>query len=95
LPFASIEETVTDSARHELGKLRWRCRRGMKELDVLLMRYMERHYATASHAQQQAFRGLLEAPDPLIYAYCLGRRTPPTPALSSLIESITEGSSAP
>jgi len=25
----------------DLGKLRWRCRRGMKELDVLLSRYVE------------------------------------------------------
>jgi antitoxin CptB len=86
---------VTHPARHDLGKLRWRCRRGMKELDVLLLGYMERQYASASHAQQQAFRGLLEAPDPLIYAYCLGRQIPPTPVLSSLIQSITEGSSVP
>ena len=86
---------MTDPARHELGKLRWRCRRGMKELDVLLLRYMERRYVTAGHAEQQAFRGLLDAPDPLIYAYCLGRLTPSTPILSSLIQSITEGPSVP
>jgi succinate dehydrogenase flavin-adding protein (antitoxin of CptAB toxin-antitoxin module) len=24
----------------DLGKLRWRCRRGMRELDVLLTRYV-------------------------------------------------------
>jgi antitoxin CptB len=67
----------------------------MKELDVLLLRYMERCYESASHAEQEAFRGLLEAPDPLIHAYCLGRQTPPTPLLSSLIRSITEGRPAP
>jgi len=32
----------------ELGKLRWRCRRGMKELDVLLARYMDERFCSAS-----------------------------------------------
>ena len=75
-------------ASQELGKLRWRCRRGMKELDLLLIRYVEAHYRTAPSAQQEAFRALLEAPDPLIYAYCLGGERPPAP-LSTVVEQIT------
>jgi len=73
----------------ELGRLRWRCRHGMKELDVLLTRYVERHYAAATPAAQRAFLELLEAPDPLIYAYCMGQALPPTPLLSSIIERLT------
>ena len=49
-----------------LGKLRWRCRRGMKELDLLTLSYLERHYPTASAAEQQAFADLLEVQDPLL-----------------------------
>jgi len=78
----------------DLGKLRWRCRRGMKELDVLLTRYVEEEYREASHAQQETFRQLLDAPDPVIYAYCVGQERPPTDLLSSLIERITLRSSA-
>jgi antitoxin CptB len=74
----------------ELGRLRWRCRRGMRELDVLLRRYVDERYACASCEQQEAFRELLDAPDPLIHAYCLGLEAPPTPALASLIGLITE-----
>lgn len=33
---------MTDTTRQNLGRLRWRCRRGMKELDVLLVRWLER-----------------------------------------------------
>jgi antitoxin CptB len=77
----------------ELGKLRWRCRRGMKELDVLLARYVDEEYCDAPDAQQEAFRALLDAPDPVIYAYCLGQERPPTDVLSSLIERLTLGSS--
>jgi antitoxin CptB len=75
----------------DLGKLRWRCRRGMKELDVLLRRYVDERFATASTAEQQAFESLLDAQDPVIYAYCLGQR--PVPAhLQGLIRVITAGS---
>lgn len=75
----------------EIGKLRWRCRRGMKELDVLLTRYVDEQYRHATAAHQKAFRELLDAQDPLIYAYFLGQETPPEAVLSSLIERITAG----
>lgn len=73
----------------ELGKLRWRCRRGMRELDELLTRYLDEQYSHAPAAQQSAFRDLLESPDPLIYAYFLGRHTPSDPILSLVLERIT------
>jgi antitoxin CptB len=73
----------------DLGRLRWRCRRGMKELDVLLTRYVEEQFRDAPAAHQEAFLELLEAQDTLIYAYCLGQERPPTALLSSLIERIT------
>jgi len=73
----------------ELGKLLWRCRRGMKELDILLTRYLEEQFCDAPAAHQEAFRTLLEAPDTEIYGYLLGQRRPPTALLSSLIERIT------
>jgi antitoxin CptB len=73
----------------ELGRLRWRCRRGMKELDVLLTRYVEERYGAASPAARRAFLELLEAPDPVIYAYCMGQAHPPTSILSSVVEQIT------
>jgi antitoxin CptB len=75
----------------EIGKLRWRCRRGMKELDVLLTRYLDERYRDATPDEQQAFRRLLDAQDPLLYAYFLGRAVPPDAVLSSLLERITAG----
>ena len=72
----------------EAGRLRWRCRRGMKELDILLTRYLDECYGTASTDEQQAFQHLLETQDPVIYAYCLGQERPPE-HLAVLIERIT------
>jgi antitoxin CptB len=78
------------AASREIGKLRWRCRRGMKELDLLLLRYVEEQYCEAPSAHQEAFRALLDAPDPVIYGYCLGGERPPSPLLSSVIQRITQ-----
>jgi antitoxin CptB len=78
------------AASREFGKLRWRCRRGMKELDLLLLRYVEEQYREAPRAHQEAFRALLEAPDPVIYAYCLGGERPTSPLLSNVIQRITQ-----
>jgi antitoxin CptB len=57
--------------------LRWRQRRGMKELDVLLERYFRRHYETASAAERDAFARLLEREDPEIWLWVVGQQDPP------------------
>jgi antitoxin CptB len=77
-----------ESGSEERGKLRWRCRRGIKELDVLLERYMDQRFCGASTREQEAFRQLLETEDTIIYAYCLGAERPPE-RFRELIERIT------
>ncbi|NHA15261.1 succinate dehydrogenase assembly factor 2 [Thioalkalivibrio sp. XN279] len=72
----------------ELGRLRWRCRRGMRELDVLLMRYLERDWPQAGAAQRAAFADLLEWQDPEINALLVGRLAPDTEALASVLECL-------
>jgi antitoxin CptB len=72
----------------DLGKLRWRCRRGMRELDVLLARYVDERFCSASSLEQDAFWRLLDTQDAVLYAYCLGAERPP-PEFAALIERIT------
>ena len=72
----------------EHGKLLWRCRRGMKELDVLLTRYVNERFCGASNLEQTLFKELLETEDWVLYGYCLGGEKPP-PRLAALIERIT------
>lgn len=54
------------------SRLRWRCRRGMRELDELLSDFLDRHYDTSSAIDKQAFAALLELPDPQLHSYLLG-----------------------
>lgn len=55
----------------ELSKLRWQCRRGMRELDILLERYMQNVYADASRDEKSAFQQLLTLSDPELAGYLL------------------------
>lgn len=72
----------------EPGRLRWRCRRGMRELDVLLLRYLERDWPAASAGERAAFRSLLERQDPDVNALLLGRLAPESEELARVLESI-------
>lgn len=60
----------------EHARLRWRCRRGMRELDVMLLRYLERSWSTAASAERAAFAQLLELPDPELFGYLVGGLLP-------------------
>ena len=72
----------------EIARLRWRCRRGMRELDVLLMRYMDRHYPAATPEQQTAFESLLNLQDPEIVALLAGRIIADDRATRDIVERL-------
>jgi antitoxin CptB len=68
--------------------LLWRCRRGMKELDVLLGRYAAVALPTADAAERRLLARLLECPDPDLAGYFLGGQTPPEPQMAALVSRI-------
>ena len=72
----------------ELSRLRWRCRRGMRELDELLARYVERRLPQASPGERDAFASLLELPDPELFRYLVERPSTSAPADPTLIDVI-------
>lgn len=57
----------------QFKRLRWKCRRGMRELDGVLLRYLEQRYERAGGERQKAFQNLLEMQDPELYGLLLGR----------------------
>jgi antitoxin CptB len=68
----------------EAGRLLWHCRRGMKELDVLLERFAHRALPRASAEERRLFARLLALPDPLLAAYLLNDVPPAEPDLALL-----------
>ncbi len=70
------------------GKLRWQCRRGMRELDELLARYLDGAYDIATDTEKGAFQALLELPDPELIGYLLGSQVHNDSQLANVIETI-------
>ena len=71
-----------------LAAIRWKCRRGMLELDVLLERFVSRRYAGLSEAQRHDFLALLAAEDDLLWDWMTGRATPAEKGIAELVEQI-------
>ena len=69
-------------------RLSWRCRRGMKELDVLLERFVAGHYAALSEDDRRAFVQILDLPDPQLVDYFLADVTPADPRIARIVELI-------
>ncbi len=67
------DDSTTDRER---SRLRWQCRRGMKELDQLLTGYLDNGYDAAPEADKASFHALLELSDPELIGYLLQRREP-------------------
>jgi len=77
---------VSDDA--ELKRLRWRCRRGMRELDQLMTRYLDRAWAADSEAERGAFLRLLDCEDDMLWHWCMGHAEPPDAELATLVARI-------
>ena len=70
------------------GRLKWHCRRGMRELDVLLERYLAREYAGAPPPQKAAFETLLSLQDPEILALITGRVVADDDSLRDVVQRL-------
>ena len=62
----------------------------MKELDMVMTRYLDSCYAEADEADRQGFIFLLEMPDPDLYALLLGRQTSLNRNAEKVVRSIRD-----
>jgi antitoxin CptB len=67
--------------------LLWHCRRGTKELDVLLERFVQLHYVSASADERRAFERLISLPDPDLADYLFGY-APPAAGLEDIVARV-------
>lgn len=74
----------------DLDRIRWRCRRGLLELDLVLARFLERRFGALDEAQRRAFEELLDAPDGDLLDLALGRREP-APRHRAIVEMLRAG----
>lgn len=74
--------------------LRWRCRRGMLELDLLLNRFVDTDYAKLDAAEASLFHQMLDYPDPLLFDLLLGHMPSTDRNISRLVSRIRHAATA-
>lgn len=75
----------------ELNRLRWRARRGMLELDILLLDFLEQHYPVLPSSQQIAFGELLELGDSELWDMIQTGQSAAQPEQAKIIEWLRTG----
>ncbi|NYZ64198.1 succinate dehydrogenase assembly factor 2 [Luteimonas deserti] len=77
---------LSDTA--ELRRLRWRARRGMRELDQLFERWLDQRWSQSPEAGRAVFRRLLDCEDDRLWKWFLGQERPGDVELDALVAEI-------
>ncbi|MBX2849638.1 MAG: succinate dehydrogenase assembly factor 2 [Acidiferrobacterales bacterium] len=72
----------------EPKQLQWRCRRGVRELDVLLGQFLKDQYLQLDTIEKNAFERLLEVQDPTIMDWLFGKSSPDDKEISIIINKL-------
>ena len=79
-----MEQTI----HSEYNRLRWQCRRGMRELDEMLGLYLDTACAGLAESDRACFSRLLEYPDTLLLEVLMGRMIPTDTDVAQLVHNI-------
>jgi antitoxin CptB len=74
----------------EFKRMRWQCRRGMLELDLLLSEFLETRYPTLDPSTRKSFARLLEQPDQNLQRWLLGDGANVEPELQQIIQTLRD-----
>ena len=76
----------------ERSRLLWRCRRGLRELDLILQKFLAQHYADLSLEDKQLFNEFLDQSDDDLLSWLMGRSQPSNTAMARLVAQIRDAS---
>lgn len=76
------------AAASDLQRLRWQCRRGLRELDLLLQQFLDAQAGQLDAPTTAAVLRLLEYPDAVLLEWLLGRQIPSDTEVASLVQRI-------
>jgi len=87
----AIETTMPDKVD---SALRWRCRRGMLELDILLNDFLDKSYEQLTTQQKDTLDQMLDYPDQLLFDLFLGHMQSSDNSVSDLVQAIRQSITA-
>ena len=70
----------------EADRIRWQCRRGLLELDLVLAKFLDRHLENLSPGNLAALKRLLDYPDHDLWDFATGKMAPPDAELALIIK---------
>lgn len=73
---------------NDIAKIRWQCKRGMLELDLILLEFFDNKFLRLSAELQSDFIQLLSYPDPVLFAWLMGNSPAADFELSNIIQLI-------
>jgi antitoxin CptB len=73
-----------------LKRLRWRCRRGTRELDALLGGWLEARRDSIDAGELATFDALLDQQDPVLWDWLMGHAEPPRADWRAIVADIRE-----
>ncbi|MCU7959121.1 MAG: succinate dehydrogenase assembly factor 2 [gamma proteobacterium symbiont of Bathyaustriella thionipta] len=74
--------------QQDYQRLRWQCRRGMLELDLMLENYLQARYPDMSDVQKADFARFLKNPDQLLYDWLMEQQIPTDKKVAQLVADI-------
>lgn len=86
---------MTAPGQEEIRRLRWQCRRGMLELDHLLLRFLDLGYADLDAGRRDELAALLRQQDQDLSDWFMGRREPEDPQVAALVRHIVAVAAEP
>ncbi len=72
------------------SRLRWQCRRGMLELDLMLEAFVEKRYDSLSLKSKKAFHQLLNCQDQILLDYLMGQDIPNNKDVADVVKQVRD-----
>jgi antitoxin CptB len=72
----------------EKARIKWACRRGMLELDVVIMSFFEECFDQLTEDAQKDFVSLLECDDPELFSWLMGHGRSENLSHASIVDKI-------
>lgn len=79
---------MTQDPPHSRNRLAWQCRRGMRELDLLLNGFLEKRFEGLDAHARDSFVRLLDYPDAVLLEWLMGRMVPTDKDVANIVQDI-------
>jgi len=72
----------------QIARVRWRCRRGMLEMDVLILPFFDRCFDGLSEQEQLDFDAMLDCNDPQLFAWVMEQERCEHPRFAYIVDKL-------